>query len=323
MAHGASEAGVHPAIGRHRRLDLRPLRDDGPAQRRRRRREHGPGHPGQRHGGHDRQPAVLLHGRAACSRSSAASAFARPPPGHHPAAQFHENNVRSSGRRSPTPASRWSWPSGSVWKRPRRRTSRRRPVSDTRKQDIILAGVGGQGILSIAFVIDSAALKEGLHVKQAEVHGMAQRGGAVKSHLRLSSRPDLERPYPPGRGRPDPERRAAGSLAVSRFPQARGPHRHEQRPPSSTSPTTRIRMPCWAGSRPFRAAWSWPAMPWPRRPARAGPRTRSCSAPPRRSCCRARRPCSKFVRVLFEKRGDKILEANLKAFELGAGRAAE
>jgi indolepyruvate ferredoxin oxidoreductase beta subunit len=55
-----------------------------------------------------------------------------------------------------------------------------------RKQDIILAGVGGQGILSIAYVIDNAALKEGLNIKQAEVHGMAQRGGAVQSHLRLS-----------------------------------------------------------------------------------------------------------------------------------------
>jgi len=55
------------------------------------------------------------------------------------------------------------------------------------KQDIILSGVGGQGILSIAFVIDNAALKEGLSFKQAEVHGMAQRGGAVQSHLRLSS----------------------------------------------------------------------------------------------------------------------------------------
>jgi indolepyruvate ferredoxin oxidoreductase beta subunit len=54
------------------------------------------------------------------------------------------------------------------------------------KQDIILAGVGGQGTISIAFVIASAALKEGLEVKQAEVHGMAQRGGAVQSHLRLS-----------------------------------------------------------------------------------------------------------------------------------------
>jgi len=55
------------------------------------------------------------------------------------------------------------------------------------KQDIILAGVGGQGILSIAYVIDNAALADGLRFKQAEVHGMSQRGGAVQSHLRLSS----------------------------------------------------------------------------------------------------------------------------------------
>jgi len=57
------------------------------------------------------------------------------------------------------------------------------------KQDIILAGVGGQGILSIAYVIDHAALADGLRFKQAEVHGMAQRGGAVQSHLRLSDGP--------------------------------------------------------------------------------------------------------------------------------------
>ncbi|MBN2800049.1 MAG: indolepyruvate oxidoreductase subunit beta [Deltaproteobacteria bacterium] len=52
--------------------------------------------------------------------------------------------------------------------------------------DIILAGVGGQGILSIAYVLDYAALSAGLHFKQAEVHGMAQRGGAVQSHVRLA-----------------------------------------------------------------------------------------------------------------------------------------
>ncbi len=48
---------------------------------------------------------------------------------------------------------------------------------------------GGQGILSIATLLDSVALKQGLHLKQAEVHGMAQRGGAVQSHLRLSDEP--------------------------------------------------------------------------------------------------------------------------------------
>lgn len=54
--------------------------------------------------------------------------------------------------------------------------------------NIILAGVGGQGILSIAAVIDLAAIHSGLTIKQAEVHGMSQRGGAVQSHLRISDR---------------------------------------------------------------------------------------------------------------------------------------
>jgi indolepyruvate ferredoxin oxidoreductase beta subunit len=55
------------------------------------------------------------------------------------------------------------------------------------KKDIILCGVGGQGILSIATVIGEAATKEGLTLKQAEVHGMSQRGGDVQSNLRLST----------------------------------------------------------------------------------------------------------------------------------------
>ncbi len=54
------------------------------------------------------------------------------------------------------------------------------------KCDIILAGVGGQGILSIAATIGLAAVEEGLFLKQSEVHGMSQRGGDVQSHLRIS-----------------------------------------------------------------------------------------------------------------------------------------
>jgi indolepyruvate ferredoxin oxidoreductase beta subunit len=57
------------------------------------------------------------------------------------------------------------------------------------KTDIILAGVGGQGILSIATILGAAALKENLYIKQAEVHGMSQRGGDVQSNLRISSNP--------------------------------------------------------------------------------------------------------------------------------------
>jgi len=55
------------------------------------------------------------------------------------------------------------------------------------KKDIILAGVGGQGILSIATIIGYAAIESGLYLKQAEVHGMSQRGGDVQSHLRISA----------------------------------------------------------------------------------------------------------------------------------------
>lgn len=54
------------------------------------------------------------------------------------------------------------------------------------KADIILAGVGGQGILTIATILGKAALDEGLFLKQAEVHGMSQRGGDVQSNLRIS-----------------------------------------------------------------------------------------------------------------------------------------
>ena len=57
------------------------------------------------------------------------------------------------------------------------------------KTDIILSGVGGQGILSVATIIGEAATRIGLTLKQAEVHGMSQRGGDVQSNLRLSDGP--------------------------------------------------------------------------------------------------------------------------------------
>jgi len=53
-------------------------------------------------------------------------------------------------------------------------------------KNIVLAGVGGQGILSIAYCICKAALNRGYQIKQSEVHGMAQRGGNVESHVRFS-----------------------------------------------------------------------------------------------------------------------------------------
>jgi len=57
------------------------------------------------------------------------------------------------------------------------------------KIDIILCGVGGMGALSSAAIISKAALEMGMYMKQAETHGMSQRGGDVQSHLRLSDQP--------------------------------------------------------------------------------------------------------------------------------------
>ncbi|NJO92705.1 MAG: indolepyruvate oxidoreductase subunit beta [Chloroflexia bacterium] len=57
------------------------------------------------------------------------------------------------------------------------------------KTDIILSGVGGQGIVTIGATVGMAALHNNMHLKQSEVHGMSQRGGAVQSHLRISENP--------------------------------------------------------------------------------------------------------------------------------------
>lgn len=68
------------------------------------------------------------------------------------------------------------------------------------KNDIILSGVGGQGILSIAAAIGLAAVDNNLFLKQSEVHGMSQRGGDVQSHLRLSDKPIASDLIPHGKG---------------------------------------------------------------------------------------------------------------------------
>jgi len=60
--------------------------------------------------------------------------------------------------------------------------------NDPMKYDVILAGVGGQGVLSVASIIAKAAMDDGLEVRQSEVHGMAQRGGEVLAHLRISKK---------------------------------------------------------------------------------------------------------------------------------------
>lgn len=67
------------------------------------------------------------------------------------------------------------------------------------KKDIILCGVGGDGIVSVAKIISDAALNLGMNVKQSEIHGMSQRGGSVFSHLRISSEPIYADVIPEGK----------------------------------------------------------------------------------------------------------------------------
>ena len=67
------------------------------------------------------------------------------------------------------------------------------------KKDIILCGVGGDGIVSVAKIISDAALNLGMNVKQSEIHGMSQRGGSVFSHLRVSSDPIFADVIPEGK----------------------------------------------------------------------------------------------------------------------------
>jgi indolepyruvate ferredoxin oxidoreductase beta subunit len=67
--------------------------------------------------------------------------------------------------------------------------------------DVVLAGVGGQGVLSMAYVIDHAAVDAGFHLKQPEVHGMAQRGVAISAHVRMSDVPVASDTIPDGTAR--------------------------------------------------------------------------------------------------------------------------
>ena len=83
------------------------------------------------------------------------------------------------------------------------------------KNDIILSGVGGQGILSIAAAIGLAAVDNNLCLKQAEVHGMSQRGGDVQSHLRLSDKPIASDLIPHGKADLINFCRTHGSLKIS------------------------------------------------------------------------------------------------------------
>jgi len=184
------------------------------------------------------------------------------------------------------------------------------------KQDIILAGVGGQGILSIAFVIDNAALKQGLYMKQAEVHGMAQRGGGVQSHLRLSEEAIYSDLVP--RGRADLIL-SVEPLEALRYIEYLGPEGR-----IVTSSTPMINIPDYppldevlAAIRKFKGSVIVDSA---KLAQEAGvPQTQNMvmlGAASRYLMLKVD-DLREFIGVLFGARGEKIVAANLEAFDLG------
>ncbi len=189
------------------------------------------------------------------------------------------------------------------------------------KQDIILAGVGGQGILSIAYVIDNAALKEGLSFKQAEVHGMAQRGGAVQSHLRLSDESIYSDLIPKG----------AADMILSVEP-LEAIRYFDYLAPDGVVVTS---------SSPFVNIPDYPDLDDILTKVRSVPRNTivdSAKLAQEAGFARAQnmvmlgaasvhlildeKNLQDYIRELFKRHGDKIVDINLKAFELGRNVAA-
>jgi indolepyruvate ferredoxin oxidoreductase beta subunit len=185
-----------------------------------------------------------------------------------------------------------------------------------RKQDIILAGVGGQGILSIAYVIDNAALREGYNVKQAEVHGMAQRGGAVQSHLRFS----MDRIHS------DLIPKGEADLILSVEPLEALRYLDYLRPGGRvvSSSTPFVNIPDYpdldtvlAGIRAVEGSLVLDSEALAKEAGTSKAQNTVMLGAAAKYLAVSEEGLLEFIRVLFGPRGDKMLNANLRAFELG------
>lgn len=187
------------------------------------------------------------------------------------------------------------------------------------KYDLILAGVGGQGILSIAFVVDNAALKAGVHFKQSEVHGMAQRGGAVSSHLRLADRPIFSDLVP----------LQGADMILSVEPMEALRYKEYLKPAGVfvTSSAPFVNIPDYPAPEAVLATLSErkgtvlvdaDALAKAAGSARSQNMVMLGAASPRLPL--SQEILEEFIGVLFGKKGEKVVEANVKAFR--AGRAA-
>jgi len=182
--------------------------------------------------------------------------------------------------------------------------------------------VGGQGILSIAFVIDNAALKQGFHFKQAEVHGMAQRGGAVQSHLRISDKPVFSDLIP----------RGAADMILSVEPMECLRYLDFLSPEGIvvTSRTPFVNIPDYPDMGKVLAALEAVTN---KVLVDSGELAKEAGSPKAQNMVMlgAASPhlileeadLKEFIRVLFGQRGDRMVELNLKAFDLGRSSKKE
>jgi indolepyruvate ferredoxin oxidoreductase beta subunit len=190
------------------------------------------------------------------------------------------------------------------------------------KQDIVLAGVGGQGILSIAFVIDNAALKMGLKIKQAEVHGMAQRGGAVQSHLRLSEE-DIHSDLIP-KGAADMIL-SVEPLETLRYLDYLGPEGY-----IVTSSTPMVNIPDYpdieevlASIREVERSVVVDSGALAREAGSGRAQNMVMLGAASRHLILAETDILEFIEVLFKDRGERLVEVNRKAFRLGREAAGK
>jgi indolepyruvate ferredoxin oxidoreductase beta subunit len=184
------------------------------------------------------------------------------------------------------------------------------------QKNIIIAGVGGQGILTIASIIDLAAMNLGLNLKQAEVHGMSQRGGAVESHLRISSKEIYSDLIPLGKADLILSIEPMESLRYLPFLSPEGiivtttePYENIGNYPDIDDLLNNIRMSAKhllvdakiiaqeaGGSKTYNIAMLGAASPY------LGIETEELE---------------KAIEIFFKRKGNKIVEMNLKAFRLG------
>ena len=185
------------------------------------------------------------------------------------------------------------------------------------KTDIKLAGVGGQGILSIATVIGEAATAAGLHLKQAEVHGMSQRGGDVQSDLRLSTDPIHSDLIPLG----------GADMILSMEPMEALRYLPYLSPEGAvvTSSKPFVNIPDYPGETALLAELD--ALPKVTRmdidavaKALLAPRSANMvllGMAARHLGILAPEDLRKAIRTVFARKGDPVVEANLKAFDAG------